>query len=154
MADDVIIGGNIYIEISKSGVHDIIPYAELADFTDQIFELPDDVMLSQVERIQEQIQSLNDLRMAAVRLEQDGCVPYLLGEYDPMAEQQAEQLHHQVRQLLANKRNTFSYHSQMILELLSAFLDGYSGEGDTFIALRKCIRRWKTNLINKRKELE
>ena len=150
MADNVIIGGNIYIEISKSGVYDIIPYEELADLTNQIFELPEDVMLNQVERIQEQIKALNDLRTTAVKLEKEGCIPYLLGEY----EQPAAQLHYQVKQLLANERNTLSDHSRMILELLDAFLVGYNGEGETLIALRKCIQRWKANLIHKRKELE
>lgn len=146
MADDVVITGQIVVHVSKCDVELILPEA-FGTIINSIFEFPDDVMISEQQRLDEQIQALEELRMYVVVMDSEELYD-ALGEWDAADVRDAENLQKTVKSMLSNFDNDFSRHSRIILELLSAFLtDILNAEnGNNLVTLRRIIHHWKTNL--------
>ena len=108
-------------------------------------------MLSEQQRLDEQLEALESLRRQAIETERKSCIPYSLGEWDQTAASDAEHLLDLVRRMRSNFNNDFSRHSRIILELLYAFLLDLTEEGTGLPSFRKRIHFWKTNLTAIRK---
>ena len=151
MADDVVITGQIVVHVSKRDVEAIMPEA-FGTVINSIFEFPDDVMLSEQQRLDEQIQALEELRMYVVVMDSEELYE-ALGEWDAADVRDAENLQTMIKNTLSNFDNDFSRHSRIILELLDALLTDIlnTEDGNNLVTLRRIIHHWKTNLTAIRK---
>ena len=151
MADNIVITGQIVTSISKRDVELIMPVG-IDRITNSIFEFPDDVMLSEQKRLDEQIQALEDLRIGVVEMDSEELYE-ALGEWDPADERDARNLQATIKKMRSNFVNDFSRHSRIILELLDALLTDIldTEDGNNLVTLRRNIHYWKTNLTAIRK---
>ena len=150
MADNIVITGQIVTSISKRDVELIMPVG-IDCITNSIFEIPDDVMLSEQKRLDEQINALEELRKDS-RMDPDDLCD-VLGEWDPADIRDARNLQATIKKMLSNFDNDFSRHSRIILELLDALLMDIldNEDGNNLVTLRRNIHHWKTNLTAIRK---
>jgi hypothetical protein len=154
MTDDVVITGQIVTHISKKDVHDIMPFSEFAALTDAVFDFPEGTMLTEKQRLDEQLAALEALRKQVVTLERDSGIQTLLGFCDVLTDGCVERLRGLVVNMMSNFDNDFDLHSRIILELLDAFLLDITEESENLSNLRKRINHWKTNLTAQRKILK